>query len=119
MTVPEVGPAEVHQRRERGELAILLDVREPAEWEQGHVPGAVHVPRGLLEWKVDPTYANHEPQLVGRTDAAIVIMCATGGRSLLAAKTLREMGYRDVASMAGGYVEWARQGLPIEDGGSR
>lgn len=113
LAVPEVTAAETYQRLQRGELAILVDVREPAEWAKGHAPDAVHIPRGLLEWMADGTHANHEPRLTGCADEAVVVMCASGGRSLLAARTLREMGYRDVASLAGGIADWASAGLPI------
>lgn len=116
LAVPEVAAAETYRRLQGGELAILVDVREPAEWDKGHVPEAVHIPRGLLEWKADAGYANHEPRLVGCTDQPVVVMCASGGRSLLAARTLREMGYRNVSSLAGGLTDWANSGLPVEAG---
>lgn len=114
LAVPEITAADTYQRLQRGDLALLVDVREPAEWDKGHAPNAVHIPRGLLEWMADATYANHEPRLAGCTDRAVVVMCASGGRSLLAARTLREMGYRDVSSLAGGFADWASAGLPVE-----
>lgn len=113
VAVPEVTATETYQRLQRGELAVLVDVREPAEWEKGHAPDAVHVPRGLLEWMADGTYAGHEPRLAGCAGGAVVVMCASGGRSLLAARTLREMGFRDVSSLAGGFADWAGAGLPV------
>ena len=116
LAVPEVTVADTYERHQRGELAIVVDVREADEWEKGHTPDAVHIPRGLLEWMADATYANHEPRLAGCTDRAVVVMCASGGRSLLAARTLREMGFRDVYSMAGGFADWERAGMPVERG---
>lgn len=112
LTVSEVDPADARARAESGQ--VLLDVREPGEWAKGRAPGAVHVPRGLLEWMADPTYPNHEARLAGRFETPIVVMCASGGRSLLAARTLRDMGYRDVVSVAGGFGDWSKQGLPVE-----
>ena len=114
LAVPEISPSDAYQRLQRGELAVLVDVREPAEWAKGHAPGAVHIPRGLLEWMADTTYPNHQPRLADCVDQPVVIMCASGGRSLLAARTLREMGYRDVSSLAGGFAEWAAADLPVE-----
>ena len=112
LTVPELGPAEAHQSLRQGHL--LLDVREPGEWQKGRVPGAIHVPRGLLEWMADPTYPNHDPRIAGRFETPVVVMCASGGRSLLAARTLREMGYREVTSLEGGFAGWSQAGLPVE-----
>ena len=92
---------------------VFLDVREPNEWQAGHVPGAVHVPRGLLEFKADPGLpAAHVKAL----DPAkkVVVYCASGGRSALAAKTLQDMGYPDVVNMQGGFGAWSQAGKPVE-----
>ena len=92
---------------------LFVDVREPAEWEKGHVPGAVHVVRGLLEFKADPSLeAYHDKRL----DPAkkLVVYCASGGRSALSAKTLKDMGYPDVANMLGGFTAWSQAGKPSE-----
>ena len=89
--------------------AALLDVREPDEFEQGAVPGSVHIPRGNLE----PNVENRLPD----KEAAVVVMCAGGVRSAFAAQTLQEMGYRDVVSMDGGFNRWKDEGrdwaLPV------
>ena len=95
---------------------MLLDVRELAEWEKGHIPGALLAPRGMLEWYADPTTPYAKAELTTKRDARISVACASGGRSLLAAQTLQSMGYADVVSMAGGFNEWSKQGLPLEDG---
>ncbi|MBJ7601836.1 MAG: rhodanese-like domain-containing protein [Candidatus Dormibacteraeota bacterium] len=113
-TIPEASTEQTKEMLDRGEVDLLIDVREPGEWEAGHIPGAIHAPRGMLEWYADPTYANHKPELTASTDARIVLHCAAGGRSLLAAKTLQEMGYTNVSSMKGGYNEWVAAGLPTE-----
>ena len=90
----------------RGDGPLFLDVREPDEWDEGHVPGAIHVPRGNLESRVE--------RLLPDRARPIVVYCASGARSAFAAKTLEELGYEDVASMAGGYTDWKRNGFPTQ-----
>jgi sulfur-carrier protein adenylyltransferase/sulfurtransferase len=82
--------------------AVALDVREPAEFEQGALVGAVHVPRGHFESQVENKVPDH--------DAPVVIYCASGTRSVFAARTLAELGYTDVVSMAGGFNKWKNEG---------
>lgn len=89
----------------------FVDVREPGEWAQGHVPGAVHAPRGLLEFHADPASPMFKPELA---DKRLVVYCASGGRSALAAKTLQDMGYEGVANLAGGFTGWKAGGKPTE-----
>jgi rhodanese-related sulfurtransferase len=89
------------------ESDILLDVREPDEYASGHIPGAVHIPRGMLEFKL-----SSDPQL-GARDLKIVLYCKTSGRAALAAKTLQEMGYLHVQSITGGIEAWIEAGNPI------
>ena len=93
---------------------LLIDIREPAEFERGYIAGAVLSPRGLLEFEihglVERTATNPD---VAPEDREIVLYCGTGGRSALAAKTLNDMGYRNVTSMDGGLVAWAAAQLPI------
>jgi rhodanese-related sulfurtransferase len=112
--IPEHTVAQVKEMLDQGQVDLLLDVREPAEWEQGHIPGAVLAPRGMLEWYADPTTPYAKPEITARRDAHIIVACASGGRSLLAAQTLQSMGYTHVTSMAGGFKEWNKQGLPTE-----
>ncbi len=81
---------------------VVLDVREPDEYEQGALPGAVHIPRGHLESQVEGKVADH--------DAHIVVYCAGGTRSAFAADTLTQLGYGDVVSMAGGFNKWKDEG---------
>ena len=101
--IREVGPLEVEQLRERGDT-VIVDVRETSEWDQGHVPGAVHLSKSYLEQQV-------ENQIPDR-DQPVVLYCAGGVRSLFAAQTLAQMGYTDVASLAGGFQAWKTHGLP-------
>jgi rhodanese-related sulfurtransferase len=113
-TIPEVTVAEAKAELDQGKAGLLVDVREPAEWEKGHIPGAVFAPRGMLEWYADPTTPYAKPELTTKRDARIIVQCATGGRSMLAAETLKKMGYTNVVNMVGGFNEWAKQGFPVE-----
>ena len=112
--IPEVTAAEVKEALDSGQVDLVLDVREPDEWSKGHVPGAVHAPRGLLEWYADPAAPSARGEITGNRDGRIVVMCAAGARSLLAAQTLVQMGYSNVASLSGGFTEWAKRGFPVE-----
>ena len=113
-TIPEITVVQAKEELDQRQVGLLLDVREPTEWEKGHILGAVLAPRGMLEWYADPTTPYAKPELTTKRDAHIIVMCASGGRSLLAAQTLQSMGYTDVVSMAGGFNEWSKQGFPIE-----
>jgi rhodanese-related sulfurtransferase len=103
--VQEIDAANAIVRQQKGDT-VFLDVREPNEWNLGHVPGAVHVPRGQLEGKIEA--------LLGR-DRDVVVYCAGGSRSALAADTLRQLGYENVASLKGGFRGWAESGGDVED----
>ena len=91
---------------------LVLDVREPGEVAEGHIPNAVNVPRGLLEAKADLSYPHREARLADRHQP-IVVYCASGIRSLLAASTLQQMGFTAVKSMAGGFMAWKEEGRAI------
>ena len=102
--VPEVSPQKVNDLlKNNGKSPILLDVRESDEWRQGHLEGALPLPRGFLEIKVE--------SLIPDKNSPIVAYCAGGVRSLLAAKIMKEMGYQNVSSMAGGYGAWKNGGF--------
>ena len=103
--VPELSPAEVKQKLDRGEKPVLLDVREKEEYRDGHLEGALSLPRGFLEIRVE--------EAVPDRSTPIVAYCAGGTRSLIAARTLREMGYENVTSMSGGFTGWKNAGLPF------
>jgi rhodanese-related sulfurtransferase len=109
--VRRVSVDEAKAIQDRGE-ALFVDVREPAEWEKGRVPGALHVPRGTLEWAADPSAPSHKSDL--REERPIVVYCASGGRSALAAKTLKDMGFKDVAHLDGGFTAWQTSGAKVE-----
>ncbi len=109
--VENLDPGQVAEELERG--AVLVDVREDPEIAQnGRIPGSVHIPRGTLEFAADPTSPYHDESLA--PDRRVILHCAGGGRSALAAATLQEMGYANVAHLDGGFTAWAEQGRPVE-----
>ncbi len=94
-----------------GSDAVFVDVREPGEYAKGAIPGALPVPRGLLEFIADPESSMHKRELsAGRR---LIVYCATGGRSALAAKTLKDMGIGRAANLAGGIAAWRKKGGPV------
>ena len=93
----------------------LVDLREPAELaREGMIEGALHVPRGLLEFAADPASPLHKTQM--HPDRRVILYCASGGRSALAAQTLRGMGYARLAHLEGGIAAWQAQGHPVSTG---
>ena len=103
---------ELRRELERGETQ-LLDIRDVRERQKlGWIPGSMHVPRGMLEFWLDPTSPYH----TGKVDPEkrIVLYCAAGGRSVLAADVLREMGFPNVANFEPGFKGWTDAGLPVE-----
>src|SRR5438445_5196885 len=110
--VPEWTPATVYEALARQHEAgsdeqdiILVDVREKHEWNEGHIPDAVHVPRGFLELQIE--------EAVPDKSKTVVLYCAGGVRSLIAGTTLQQMGYRNVISMSGGFGQWKGSGYPF------
>lgn len=97
---------EVKRALDSGEDLTVLDVREPGEWDEGHLPGATPLPRGLLEYRASTDLPDK--------DRRIVTHCALGGRGALSASTLVEMGYTNVANMEGGVKAWREQGYELE-----
>lgn len=95
--IEEVTPEQVRDMQARNERVVYLDVREPSEWNLGRLPHATHLPRGNLETKVEGIIDRNQ---------RVVIYCAGGNRSALAALTMKQMGYGNVASMARGFVGW-------------
>lgn len=104
--ITEVTPEEVKAMRTRSEAVVYLDVREPNEWNLGRIPKAVHLPRGNLETKIEA--------LVDRGQR-VVVYCARGNRSALAALTMQQMGYDNVTSMSRGFAGWVDVNGEVED----
>jgi molybdopterin/thiamine biosynthesis adenylyltransferase/rhodanese-related sulfurtransferase len=102
--VTEWTAADLERRLKHGERIPVVDVREKIEWNDGHLPGAVHVPRGFLELQIE--------EAVHDKNQPVLLYCAGGVRSALAAATLKEMGYAQPISLAGGYNAWQQAGLP-------
>jgi molybdopterin/thiamine biosynthesis adenylyltransferase/rhodanese-related sulfurtransferase len=104
---PEIEPTALEAGlRDNGKRPALIDVREPDEHAQGMIPGTIHIPRGFLELRIERNVPDRE--------TPVVLYCASGTRSVLAARSLVELGYRDVRSLAGGFTGWKRAGLPWE-----
>jgi rhodanese-related sulfurtransferase len=104
--VREVSIAETRARLEAGSGVYLVDVREDREWALGHIAGAMHIGKGVMERDVEGKIADK--------DAEIILYCGGGYRSVLAAEALQKMGYTNVASMAGGWRAWAAAGYPVD-----
>lgn len=93
--------------------ALLVDVRDaPERSANGSIPGAVHASRGMLEFHADPSSPYHKPEF--DPGKRVILHCASGGRSALAAQTLKTMGYADVAHLDGGFKAWQAAGKPVE-----
>ena len=111
-TIKECTVTDVHDCL--GADTIFIDIREPAEFQRGHIPGAVLLPRGLLEFELHSLVDRCRRDInLPPEDQPIVLYCGTGGRSALAAKVVQEIGYRNVRSLAGGIVAWAEAGHSI------
>lgn len=104
--ITEITPQEAVERRQNGDDAVYLDVREPGEWNLFRIPDAVLVPLGEVASAVEEKIPR---------DARVVVYCARGNRSAIAADAMQQMGYRDVVSLAGGITGWAYAGGAIDD----
>ena len=109
--VPAIAPAEAKALIESGNV-LVVDVRDALELHaSGKVRGAVHVPRGLLEFRADPESPMHDPAF--RKDRPVIVYCASGGRSALAGKTLKDFGFKDVRNL-GGFQDWVNSGGAVD-----
>lgn len=104
--IRQVTPTETMQLRAAHPDLVLLDCREPNEWHLGRIPGALFIPRGILETNIEAAVPRNR---------RVVIYCASGNRSAFAADTMEQMGYADVASMSGGFRGWVEAGGDVED----
>ncbi len=104
--VKEIDIATIRARQQKGDNFYLVDVREDKEWDQGHLPGAIHLGKGVIERDIEG--------VIPDPNAEIVLYCGGGYRSALAAENLARMGYTNVVSMDGGIRGWKEAGFPIE-----
>jgi molybdopterin/thiamine biosynthesis adenylyltransferase/rhodanese-related sulfurtransferase len=102
--IDEVDAAGTRELLDSSDPPLLVDVREEDEWDEGQFPGAIHIPRGFLESRIEQSATDHAQP--------IVLYCASGNRSVFAAKTLSDLGYENVSSLSGGYTDWKRNGYP-------
>ncbi len=94
--------------------ALILDTRQDTDrWSNGVVPGSIHLPRTVLEWRVDPASGHQHPQIIG-FDQRLIVMCNEGYSSSLAAHTLQRLGFANATDMIGGFAAWWLAGLPTE-----
>ena len=100
--ITEISPTDAAERR-KSEDVVVIDVREADEWDEGHIPDAIHLSRGTIELDIE--------EKVPDSDTMIICHCGGGGRSALAAESLQKMGYKNVRSMAGGFKAWKGLGL--------
>ena len=101
--ITEISPQDAAAKSKSGE-AVIVDVRDKDEWDEGHIPRATHMSRGTIELDME--------EKVPDPNAMIICHCGGGGRSALAAESLQKMGYKNVRSMAGGFKAWKGAGLP-------
>ena len=104
--VPEVNVKQAKANIDKKMYKVILDVREPKEFRAGHIPGAINIPRGLLEFKITKKIADKA--------TPILVYCKTGGRGALSGQTLMKMGYTKVFNMDGGWKAWVKAGYPVE-----
>ena|SRR5437870_4057811 len=101
--ITEISPTDAASKTKSGD-AVIVDVREKDEWDEEHIPDAIHMSRGMLELNVE--------EKVPDLNTTVICHCGGGGRSALAAESLQKMGYKNVRSMAGGFKAWKAVGLP-------
>ena len=105
--VREITVEKVKEKIESGDISFLIDVREANEWQQGHLPHALHLSKGVIERDIE----KHIPD----EQSEIILYCGGGFRSALAGENLQRMGYKNILSMAGGFTAWKNAGFPIEN----
>ena len=106
-SVNEYSPAAIHDQLTSAPDTLMIDVREPDEFRQGHIAGSINIPRGMLEFRI-----SNEPQLQNLS-RPIVVYCKTSGRAALSVVAMQTMGFTSVMSLAGGFDAWAAAGKPV------
>lgn len=114
--VKELMPWHLRDRLAEGEPPLLLDIREPAEFDVLHIPGSFNVPRGVLEQACEWDFDDTVPELAARRDQEIVLICRSGNRSILAADTMLKLGFSNVTSLKTGVRGWNDYEQPLVDG---
>ena len=104
-TITEI---DVHAAKKALATDLVIDVREPAEYAAGCLPGAINIPRGVLEFQI-----SSHPDFQYKQDSNIIVYCQSGGRSALATEALNKMGFNNAVSMAGGFKAWSEGGLHV------
>lgn len=117
--VREVMPWDLRDRLAAEPRPLIVDVREPGEFAQGHIAGSINVPRGILEAACDWDYEDTVPELAGGRARPIVLVCRSGQRSVLAADVMLQMGFADVVSLRTGVRGWNDFEQPLRDGAGR
>ncbi|MGM0593194.1 MAG: rhodanese-like domain-containing protein [Pseudomonadota bacterium] len=113
--VEELFPWDLEERLQERDDLILLDVREPSEYDALHIKGSLNVPRGILESACDWDYDETEPELAGGREREIIVICRSGNRSVLAAQTMQRMGFKNVISLKTGIRGWNDFEQPLYD----
>lgn len=111
--IQEIKPDDLDEMIENHDDLLIVDVREGEEYARGHIPGALAIPRGLLEGAADANSKYRHEILSGARERVVVTYCQSGGRSALAADTLKQMGFDKAYSLAGGIELWQSEGLPV------
>jgi len=111
--IEEIFPWDLEEKMDAGETPLIVDIREPAEFEFGHIKNSLHIPRGVLETACEYDYDETEPQLASGRQSEVVLVCRSGNRSALAAFTLQLMGFEKVTSLKTGLRGWNDYELPL------
>jgi len=114
-TVTEIFPWDLEDIMGRDEKPLIVGISTPAKFDLGHIEGSLHVPRGQLEGACEWNYLETEPELVTARERPVVLVCCSGRRSALAARTMMLLGYRDVKSLKTGIKGWNDSDLPLID----
>lgn len=117
--VAEIFPWDLKERLDAGSALLLLDVREPYEFACAHIGGSLSVARGVLEMACEDGYEDAVPELIAAREREIVVVCRSGQRSLLAARTLQRLGYDNVVSLRTGLRGWNDDEYPLVDARNR
>lgn len=111
--VSSLFPWDIKDLIDEGKVDLLVDVREPAEYDEMHIPGSILVPRGIVEGAAEWGSRNTLPELAGARDKKVILVCVGGERSAMAADVLQEMGFKDVHNMKNGLRSWNDSEFPL------